>query len=69
MILHLPQGVQRGFRSSGASSVFESPESAAYWTYHVGRMSFFTLQGIAGALLPHVVIHIVDGAFCRVARC
>lgn len=48
------QGVQRSFRSSGMSGVFESRDSAAYWAYHVGRMGFFTVQGITGGYCSDV---------------
>ena len=45
------QSLQRSFRSSGTTSLFESRESAAYWAYHLGRMGFFTVQGVTGALV------------------
>lgn len=44
-ISSLLQDVQRGANSVGA---FESAQSTAYWVYHVGRMAFFALQGVAG---------------------
>lgn len=53
------QSLQRSFRSSGTSSLLESRESAAYWAYHLGRMGFFTVQGIAGAMresITHVLL-------------
>ena len=28
--------------------VFDSPQSLAYWAYHVSRMGFFATQGLAG---------------------
>jgi hypothetical protein len=43
------QSLQRSFRSSGTTRLFESRESAAYWAYHLGRMGFFTVQGVTGA--------------------
>ncbi len=36
------------------SGVFESRESTAYWAYHVGRMGFFTVQGITGGYCINV---------------
>lgn len=44
-ISSLLQDAQRGAKSVGA---FESAQSTAYWVYHVGRMAFFALQGVAG---------------------
>ncbi len=37
--------VQQGARSTGA---LDNMQSAAYWTYHLGRMTFFAMQGIIG---------------------
>ena len=39
------QRVQQGARSTGA---LDSMQSAAYWTYHLGRMTFFAMQGVIG---------------------
>mmetsp|Transcript_13724 Transcript_13724/g.41468 ORF Transcript_13724/g.41468 Transcript_13724/m.41468 type:complete len:561 (+) Transcript_13724:174-1856(+) len=39
------QRIQEGARTTGALS---SAQSVAYWTYHLGRMTFFALQGIIG---------------------
>lgn len=35
------------------AGVWKSPQSAAYWTYHVGRSGLLALQGIAGDTLLH----------------
>ena len=33
------------------AEMWKSPQSVAYWTYHVGRCGLLTLQGIAGDTL------------------
>ncbi len=37
--------IQEGARATDA---FDGFQSAAYWSYHLARMSFFALQGIVG---------------------
>jgi hypothetical protein len=59
-----PQIWQQIFSPSRFNSPFEIPESVAYWAYHMGRMGFFTAQGIAGisvGLHPNFV-HTIERA-------
>ena len=37
-----------------SAGVWSSPQSAAYWSYHVGRTGLLAVQGVAGAHLGDV---------------
>lgn len=46
--------IQKLAGASQSAGVFSSTQALSYWSYHLARSGFFTIQGLAGGiLLPH----------------
>lgn len=46
----LPGRVRLLAQKGREAGVWASPQSAAYWTYHIGRSGLLALQGVAGGI-------------------